>query len=151
RNPRSTAVGPFQFIESTFLEVTQRHFQAETGALASAEVLKLRTDRAFSRRVAEAFTRDNAATLAAAGLPATFGNLRLAFLAGPDGAVRVLKAEPQTTAVAILGRRVAQANPFMAGMSAADLARWSARNIAVNGVVLASVRPGASTEQAPSP
>lgn len=156
RNPRSTAIGPFQFIESTFLEVTQRHFQAETGALASAEVLKLRTNRAFSRRVAEAFTRDNAGTLAAAGLSATFANLRLAFLAGADGAIRVLKADPQAMAIAVLGRKAAQANPFMAGMSIADLVRWSARNIALSGLVVADwgagPRPGAGgTEQSAPP
>lgn len=131
RNPRSTALGPFQFIESTFLEVTRRHFPAETGGLSPAALLQLRTNRAFARRAAEAFTRDNAAHLAAAGIEPTFANLRLAFLVGPGGAVRVLKAEPRTLAISILGSQVAQANPFMAGMSVADLAQWSARNVAV--------------------
>jgi hypothetical protein len=28
KNPRSTALGPFQFIKSTFLEITRRHFPA---------------------------------------------------------------------------------------------------------------------------
>lgn len=142
RNPRSTAVGPFQFIESTFIELTQRHFPAETRALAPVEVLKLRMNRAFARRVAEAFTRENADRLAAASLQPSFANLRLAFLVGPDGAVRVLKADPRTPVIAILGRKVAQANPFLAGMSVVDLARWSARNIALSGLVAS--RPGAT-------
>lgn len=132
RNPRSTAVGPFQFIESTFLDVARRHFQAETSVLEPATVLQLRANRAFARRAAEAFTRDNAAHLAAAGLAPTFANLRLAFLVGPGGAVRILKAEPRTPAITILGSLVVQANPFMAGMSAADLAQWSARNLAAS-------------------
>ena len=129
RNPRSTAVGPFQFIESTFLAVTRRHLQAETGELAPAEVLKLRTNRAFARRAAEAFTRDNAAQLAAAGVAPTYANLRLAYLVGPHGALRILKAEPHTPVITVLGVQVVQANPFMAGMSAADLSSWSARNL----------------------
>ena len=130
RNPRSTALGPFQFIESTFLEVVRRHFATETAALNPQQLLLLRTNRGFARRAAEAFTRDNAAHLDAAGIVPTYANLRLAFLVGPGGAVRVLKAEPKMLAIAVLGSQVVQANPFMAGMSTADLARWSHRNLA---------------------
>lgn len=156
RNPRSTAVGPFQFIESTFLDVTRRHFQAETSALETAALLQMRTNRAFARRAAEAFTRDNAVHLAAAGLAPTFANLRLAFLVGPGGAVRILKAEPRTPAIAILGSQVVQANPFMAGMTVADLARWSARNLAAGdlGAARLATDPaqfGAAPQKRPRP
>jgi hypothetical protein len=133
-NPRSTALGPFQFIESTFLEVARRHFAAETGQLAPAQVLALRTNRPFARRAAEAYTRDNAASLASAGLAATFANLRLAFLVGPGGAIRILRAERETPAIRILGANVVQANPFMAGMTAGDLTVWSERNLAASDV-----------------
>lgn len=130
RNPRSTAVGPFQFIESTFLNVARRHFAAEVGELSPAEILRLRTNRVFATRAAEAFTRDNAAILAVAGHEPSFANLRLAHLVGPGGAVRVLKAAASAPAGSLLGGHVARANPFMAGMTAGDLIQWSARNIA---------------------
>ena len=133
RNPRSTAVGPFQFIESTFLSVVRRHFAAETGELSGQEILRLRTSRAFAWRAAEAFTRDNAAILASAGLDASFANLRLAHLVGPGGAVRVLKAPETTLAAALLGGAVARANPFLGRMTVADLVQWSARNLAAPG------------------
>jgi hypothetical protein len=136
RNPRSTAYGPFQFIERTFLDVARRHFSAETAKLTPAATLAMRTDRAFARRAAEAYTRDNAAVLAEAGLAPTFANLRLAFLVGSGGAVRVLKAEEKTPVICVLGAAVVQANPFMAGMNAAGLIAWSARNLA-DGVVAA--------------
>ncbi len=132
RNPRSTALGPFQFIESTFLQVARRHLAAETIGLTPAQILLKRTDRAFSRLAAEAYSRDNAAALATAGLESTFANLRLAFLAGAGGAIRVLKAEPATLAITALGANVVQANPFMAGMTTADLAAWSARNLSAS-------------------
>ena len=132
RNPRSTAVGPFQFIESTFLSVARRHFAAETGELSTAEILKLRTSRTFARKAAEAFTRDNAAHLAAAGLEASFVNLRLAHLVGPGGAVRVLKAPPSAAAASLLGGTVARANPFLANLTAGSLVQWSARNLAAS-------------------
>ena len=139
RNPRSTAVGPFQFIESTFLNVVRRHFAAETGELSTAEILKLRTNRTFARRAAEAFTRDNAALLAIAGAEPTFANLRLAHLVGPGGAVRILKAPADTPAVALLGGHVGRANPFLVRMTTADLVRWAARNLASPAVSTAKV------------
>ncbi len=93
-NPRSSALGPFQFIRSTFAEVARRNFTAEVAALSDEKLLELRTDRAFSRRAAEAFTAENAAFLKQQGHPATFTNLRLAFLLGAPGAARVLQAPP---------------------------------------------------------
>ncbi len=145
RNPRSTALGPFQFIESTFIEVARRHFHTETSNLSPAQVLQLRTNRQFARRAAEAFTRDNAAHLAVAGLEPTFANLRLAFLVGPGGAVRVLKADPASRAATVLGAQVIKANPFMIGMTTADLARWSNRNLSA--ATLGTARLAADTSR----
>lgn len=133
RNPRSTAVGPYQFIESTFLDVARRHFAAETASLAPVQILALRTNRPFARRAAEAFTRDNADILANNALQTTPTNLRLSFLVGPNAAVRVLQAEAATPVIQLLGAKVVQANPFMAGMGASDLLAWSERSIAGGG------------------
>jgi hypothetical protein len=72
RNPRSTAVGPFQFIEETFLGVVRRHFGEETRSLSTVALLELRQDRAFARRAAEAYSKDNAARLAREGLATSF-------------------------------------------------------------------------------
>jgi hypothetical protein len=130
KNPRSTALGPFQFIESTFLEVVGRHFSADVAGLTAVQVLALRTDRSLSRKAAQAFTLENAAVLRANEIAANFANLRLAYLVGASAAVRVLKAEPATPVIGILGAAVVQANPFMAGMTTRDLTQWSARSIA---------------------
>jgi hypothetical protein len=128
-NPRSSAVGPFQFITATFLDVVRRHFADETAAMTPAALLALRTDRAFARRAAEAYTRDNALLLAAAGLSPTWPHLRLAFFAGGDGAVRVLKAEPDTPVASVLGRAAVAANPFMSAMSTRELIARAARDL----------------------
>jgi hypothetical protein len=129
RNPKSTAVGAYQFIVETFLDVARRHFAAETAALSPTQILALRTDRAFARRAAEAFTRDNAAHLVANGQPATWAHLRLAFLVGPAGAVRVLQAPPETALGALLGAAAMQANPFMTRLTAAELVSRAAREV----------------------
>ena len=94
------------------------------------QVLALRADRAFARRVAAAFTEENARLLVANGLPASWPNLRLAFFAGPAGAVRILKSPADASVMSVLGPAVVRANPFLARMTAADLAAWSAHSIA---------------------
>jgi hypothetical protein len=142
RNPLSTAVGPFQFIESTWLDMVRRHFAAETQALTHVQVLALRTDRAFSRRAAEIYTRENGASLKAAGVEPTFPHLRLAFLLGAGGAIRVLQAPADTRVTLLLGPAVARANPFLYGMTAEALIARAARDLAVPRATLAALAPG---------
>jgi hypothetical protein len=139
RNSRSTAVGPFQFIRDTFLYVVRRHFAAETASLSPVAVLGLRTDRAFARRAAEAYAKDNAAHLASEGLPTSFTNLRLAYLTGPSGAVRLLRAPPQTKVARVLSAAAISANPFMAHMTAEALIAKCARDIEVDPRNLAGI------------
>jgi hypothetical protein len=151
-NPRSSAVGAFQFITATFLDVTRRHFAAETASLSPASVLALRTNRDFARRAAQAYTQDNANHLAAAGLPSTWPNLRLAFFAGPEGAVRTLKANPSAPVREVLGAAIVAANPFLATYTAGDLVARSARDLQVastaTGGLAADGRPAGKRSRA---
>jgi hypothetical protein len=132
-NPRSTALGPFQFIKSTFLDVMRRHFAADVAHLKESAILALRTDRGFARRAAEAFSRDNMDFLADKGLKPTFGHLRLAFLLGPSAAAKVMQAEPSKPVRHILDGAVIVANPFMRGMTAADLVARATRDVSPKG------------------
>ena len=127
RNPRSSALGPFQFIRSTFLEVSRRNFPEEIGEFSKAEILRLRTDLDFSRRVARAYSRQNAALLRRQGLAANATNLRLAFFAGAAGAARVINAKPDTPVSSLLAAEALRANPFLYRMTAQALMRKSAR------------------------
>src|SRR5262245_5690965 len=128
-NPRSTALGPYQFIKSTFLDLARRHFGVEVQELSEDEILRLRTDRSFARRCAETYSRENLAFLAEQGLAPTFGHLRLAFLVGPFAAARVLHAAPATPVADVLGPAVVRANPFMARMSTSNLIARTARDV----------------------
>jgi hypothetical protein len=129
KNPRSTALGAFQFIKSTFLEVARRHFPADVAGLSEDQILQLRTDKDFSRRAAAAFSRDNIGQLKQRGLDPTFAHLRLAFLLGAGDAGRLIQAEPQARVAQILAAPVIKANPFMARMTAADLLAKGARDV----------------------
>lgn len=71
-------------------------FAAQTILLQPDSVHSDLTLRRPVSRFVEAYTKDNATHLAREGLPKSFNNLRLAYLAGPNGAVRLLHAPPQT-------------------------------------------------------
>jgi hypothetical protein len=121
KNPRSSALGPFQFIKRTFLDITSRYFAAEIEGLSKAEILSLRTDHDLSRRAATVFSQENAKYLRGRGHEPTFAHLRLAFLLGAADAARVLQAPQHTPVTDLLAPSVVKANPFMRAMSAADL------------------------------
>ena len=142
RNSRSTAVGPYQFIERTFFEVARRNFPAEVGNLPFAQLLAKRTDPAFSRRVAQAYTRETATHLASNDIAPTWQHLRLAYIVGPGGAVRLLKAAPDAPLTGLLTPAALIANPFMAGLSVRALLARAAREVAVSPGNVAGVEPG---------
>jgi len=141
KNPKSTAIGPFQFIASTWLQIANKHFGDETKDLKPHEVLRLRTDMALARRAARIYSEDNAAFLVANGHKATFPHLRLAFLVGPGGAIRVLGAKSETPVATLLGATVIGANPFMSRMTAEDLVRRAARDISTDHRTVAGLEP----------
>ena len=141
KNPLSTATGAFQFIESTFLSVMQRHYPKRVENLSTAQILALRTDRKTARDAARAYTRDNAQILAANGHKPTFPHLRLAFLLGANGAMRILDAKPETPLAPLLGPAVMRANPFMTRRTASGLIARAARDVSLDPSAIAGLHP----------
>ena len=137
-NPRSSASGLGQFIDSTWLAT----FKAARPDLAEGksdqEILALKTDPQLSKEMTEAYAGQNQATLSKAGLPVTPGSTYLAHFAGPGGAVKVMQADPNAPAGDILGAAVVKANPFLARMTAGDLQAWAAKKVGGNAPQAAS-------------
>jgi hypothetical protein len=129
KNPRSTALGPFQFIKGTFLELTRRHFPQEISGLSEHEILKLRTDPDLSRRAAAVFCKESVDYLKEKGLEPNFAHLRLAYLLGPADAARIMQTQEETPVVRLLSPAVIKANPFMRSMSVTDLLAKSERDV----------------------
>jgi hypothetical protein len=129
KNPRSTALGPFQFVESTFLMVVNKHFQSEVAGLTKQQILARRTDMAFSRRAARAYVHDLISALASKDLPASPINVRIAFLVGPSAAVRLLGTRPDEPLTRVLSADAIAANPFMSGATIAQLVQKAAVDV----------------------
>jgi hypothetical protein len=121
RNPRSTAFGPFQFLEATFLEVVRRRFPSLMDGKTDRDVLAMRADPKVSRDVALMYSRENAAYLNEKGIAPSPACLRLAFLLGPSGALKVLSSKPEEHLSSIIAAKVLAANPYLKDMTVGEL------------------------------
>jgi hypothetical protein len=130
KNPRSTALGPFQFLSTTFLDIVRRNFPSLAEAKTDAEILALRTDAVVSWTAALIYTRENARFLSENGAGTSAANLRLAFFAGPSAALKVLAAKPEEPLKNILSAAALEANPYLGQMTAAALIERSSREAA---------------------
>lgn len=118
KNPNSTATGPGQFIESTWLNLFRKYFPAEAANMGRDAILALRTDAEKSRALIDAYARENAATLKAAGVSVDEAALQLAHFLGPQGAINVLKAPSGTLASSVLDTGAVNANKSILGNGA---------------------------------
>ncbi|MGF1623060.1 MAG: hypothetical protein ACFCUR_20935 [Rhodomicrobiaceae bacterium] len=128
-NPRSSATGSGQFIDSTWLEMMKRHKPQAIAGKADADILAMRNDPGISREMVGAYANENAARLKHAGFEPTPGNIYLAHFAGPAGAIQTLSANPATPVSQVLGQQAVAANPFLAEMTAGDLRNWADRKM----------------------
>jgi hypothetical protein len=103
----------------------QRHRPDLLDGRSKADLLQLKFDPQLSKEMTAAYAADNNAALSKAGIPITPGATYLAHFAGPQGAMKVLTADPTTPVSALLDRSAIAANPFLGGMSAADLVAWA--------------------------
>jgi hypothetical protein len=145
RNPNSSASGLGQFIDSTWL-ATIRQARPDLAGKSDAELLALKTDPQLSREMTQAYADQNQAFLTKNGLPVTPGTTYLAHFAGPEGAMKILQADPNAPATSILGRKVAEANPFLSKMTARDLQAWADKKM---GGSAAQPQPAPASPAAP--
>lgn len=119
RNPLSSAYGPGQFIDGTWLAFAQANPEPFRGKTRE-EILAMRSDPALSRQAVDWYASVNAPILKAAGIEPTEANLAVAH-AGPENAIALLKADPSAPAASVLSPAVIKANPTWANMTAGQL------------------------------
>jgi murein DD-endopeptidase MepM/ murein hydrolase activator NlpD len=129
KNPLSTATGLGQFIESTWLRMMRTYRPDLFRSLSREDLLALRFDPELSREMVANLARESEAKLKAYGHQVTAGRLYLAHFLGVDGANRVLSADPAAPVETVVDPGVVPANPFLKGMTAADIVNWAERKM----------------------
>lgn len=105
-NPNSTALGRYQFTEGTWAGLAKQY--PDLGLTPNG-----RTDPAQQERAMQAFTRDNARALTAAGITINPQNLYGAHFLGAAGATSFIPSalsNPDAPAASLVGPKVAGAN-----------------------------------------
>jgi len=127
-NPKSSAKGPGQFIDSTFVKQYRASFPDQAG-LTDAQILTKRGTGVEPKMVQDA-TSANASALQSAGIPVTDGNLYAAHFLGLSGASAVLRADPSTPVRSILPAGVIAANPQLKNMTVGGFKDWADQKMA---------------------
>lgn len=126
KNPNSSASGLGQFIDSTWIATVRKYRPDIAAGRSNQDLIALKTDPQLGREMTRAFTQENAQFLANQGIQQTPGNIYLAHFLGPRGAAQVLKSDPNASIESIVGPGVVQANGFLRGNTAAQVAEWAA-------------------------
>ena len=92
KNRRSSATGPAQFLDETWLQLIRAHRPDLFRGRSQDQILELRRDAKVAREITIRFTEKNAEVLRKRGLLVTPGTLYLAHFAGGAGAVAILTA-----------------------------------------------------------
>ncbi|MCA0433053.1 MAG: hypothetical protein LCH46_07285 [Proteobacteria bacterium] len=129
KNPLSSASGLGQFINSTWIKTVRKYRPDLADGKSNAELLAMKSSPALGREMTARYTQENAGILSAAGFSVTAGNLYLAHFLGPGGAKTILTAGDGASVRSILPHSVMKANPFLSGMSVADLKNWAAKKM----------------------
>jgi hypothetical protein len=120
----SGAFGPYQFMPATWSDLRSKHPDLNLPA-DMTKATREQHDAAHER-----FKAGNAASLRAAGLEATPANLYLAHRFGSEGAVAVLRANPNAPLSSVLPAKWQEQNPDMRGQTAGSFRAYAERRYA---------------------
>lgn len=115
KNPLSSATGLGQFIQSTWLDLFKKNFPDRAKNMSDQTILALRNDAEISKKLIEAYARENAAILRQAGVSVNEAALQLAHFLGPKGAISVLTAKSGTLVSQVLPQSAISANQSILG------------------------------------
>ncbi len=112
-NPMSSASGPFQIVDQTFIDAFRKFYADQAQNMTDQEILDLKNGpegRQIAEDIGPKLIGDNADIISRAGYPSTPGNVYLAHFLGATDALKVLGADPATPVSEVLPARAIRAN-----------------------------------------
>ncbi len=128
--PGQTASGLGQFTDESWLSGVKRWFPSRARGRTDAELLALKTDPVFGRRMTERAVESYAQILNNAGYEANATNSYLMHFLGPRRAIDMLRAAPSLPIERFLPEAVIKANEkVLRGKTVGDVRAWAAERI----------------------
>ena len=115
-NPRSSSMGPNQFIVGTWMQFARENPQLFQG-MTPQQILDARRNPELSAQATQWYARRNGAALSQAGVPVNDATLGLAHQFDGPVAARIASAPPNTPIEQIVGPAAMAANPDLAGQT----------------------------------
>jgi hypothetical protein len=119
KNPRSSASGLYQFTKATWRRLGGQWGPDDSKPFGGLAVSVAEQTARFNQ-----LTGGNAGALQRAGIAITNATLYAAHFLGSPTAVRVLRAPASASLAALVGSKVMQQNPQLAGFTVGDFRRW---------------------------
>lgn len=129
QNPRSSAGGLGQFIDSTWVATVRKNRPDLARGMSNDQIIELKSDAGLAREMTMRLTEENAAGLRGAGIEPTERNIYLAHFAGLAGAKQILGAADDSAVSSVLSAAAIKANPQLAGKTVGDVKTWAARKM----------------------
>lgn len=135
KNPKSSARGPFQIVDPTFVQLFREMFPDRAAGLSKAQILAIRNTpegNQISGEMGPVYAQQNMGALAAAGIEPNAPNVYLAHFLGPSGAIRLLGTDPSAPATTAVSPLAVKENPTVlgGGKTVADVVAWAQNALA---------------------
>lgn len=125
KNPMSSARGPYQFIDSTFVNMFRKMYPDQAVGMSDEEIKQIRNTpegEQLQEQMGPALIDENTRILQQSGKEPTAGNVYLMHFLGPRDAMKVLNADPSAPVEKLLSEPVIAANRrLLAGKTAGDV------------------------------
>lgn len=140
KNPRSSATGLGQFLDSTWLNLFKKYFPDRAKGMTDPLILELRKNAQLSKTMIDLYAQENADIIQKAGLSVDAAAKRLAHFLGPGDAVKVLKADAATPISDLVGADKIAANPTVlgGGKTAGQVRQWAQPNFDIPDAAVAA-------------
>jgi murein DD-endopeptidase MepM/ murein hydrolase activator NlpD len=125
KNPKSTATGLGQFIESTWINMMKVYRPNLVEKYSREELLSLRTDPTLATEMTANLARENEDYLRRRGHAISAARLYLAHFLGRDDADKILSSPDDADVAKIVAPGVIKANDFLIGWTVKDINSWT--------------------------
>lgn len=131
QNPKSSATGNGQFLDKTAISVI-RNAHPEWSSFSDDQIKQLRSDPVMAQEMTAEYAKSNAMFLQQNGEHVNATSLALAHRFGPQGALTVLSADPNTPMAQLFPPAVIKANPQLANQTAGSYTKQLAGQVGVD-------------------